>query len=73
MCIRKTIEKTDSDSNNLPISSEALELCGERTEGKVFKGLTRSMTNIPLKEWIKTAGIEKSISFHTASHNKIFY
>lgn len=68
MCIRKTIEKTDSDSNNLPISNEALELCGKRSDGKVFKGLTRSMTNIPLKEWIKTAGIDKSISFHCFRH-----
>ena len=73
MCIRKTIEKADSDSNNLPISNEALELCGKRSDGKVFKGLTRSMTNIPLKEWIKTAGIDKSISFHVSSHSKFFY
>ena len=68
MCISKTIKKTDSDSNNLPISNEALELCGERAEGKVFKGLKRSMVNIPLKNWIKAAGIEKNISFHCFRH-----
>lgn len=52
----------------LPISDEALQLCGERTEGKVFRGLTRSMVNYPLRKWITTAGIKKHISFHCFRH-----
>lgn len=43
MCISKTIKKTDSDSKNLPISKEALEICGERSEGLVFKGFKRNL------------------------------
>lgn len=52
----------------LPISDEALQLCGERTEGKVFRGLTRSMVNYPLRKWIAAAGIKKHISFHCFRH-----
>lgn len=68
MCISKIIKKTDSDSKNLPISDEALNICGERSTGLIFKGLKRSMTNIPLKEWIAEAGIKKNISFHCFRH-----
>jgi len=52
----------------LPISYEAIELCGERSTGTVFKGLTRSMVNYPLKKWIAEAGITKPITFHLARH-----
>ena len=51
---------------------EALQLCGERTEGKVFRGLTRSMVNYPLRKWITTAGIKKHISFHLARHRGFY-
>ena len=51
-----------------PISQEALELCGEWGTGKVFKGLTRSMTHHPLKQWIAEAGIRKHITFHCLKH-----
>ena len=50
------------------ISLEALELCGEWGTGKVFKGLTRSMTHHPLKQWIAEAGIIKHITFHCFRH-----
>ena len=39
--IRICTEKTETEAT-LPISQEALELCGEWGTGKVFKGLTRS-------------------------------
>lgn len=52
----------------LPISEETLELCGKPGEGKVFKGFRRSMSNHPLKKWIKQAGIEKNISFNCFRH-----
>jgi site-specific recombinase XerD len=53
----------------LPISEEAYELCGTPDTGKVFKGLQRSMTNYPLKNWLQQAGIKKRISFHCFRHS----
>ena len=70
--IRICTEKTETEAT-LPISNEALELCGIPGSGRVFKGLTRAMTNQPLKQWISEAGIKKHITFHVASHSKIFY
>nr|WP_280121222.1 site-specific integrase [Duncaniella muricolitica] len=64
MCTEKTEEET-----NLPISDETLALCGERSEGLIFKGLKRHMVNHPLKEWIKSAGITRRITFHSMRHS----
>ena len=50
--IRICTEKTETEAT-LPISNEALELCGIPGSGRVFKGLTRAMTNQPLKQWIR--------------------
>jgi len=66
-CMRLRTEKTETEAT-LPISFEALELCGERGKGKVFKGLQRSMTQQPLKNWLKQAGITKSITYHCFRH-----
>lgn len=66
-CMRLRTEKTDTETT-LPISNEALELCGERSDGKVFKGLERCMINYQLKEWVKSAGITKHITFHCFRH-----
>lgn len=66
--IRICTEKTETEVT-LPISQEALELCGEWGTGKVFKGLTRSMTHHPLKQWIAEAGIRKHITFHCFRHS----
>ena len=52
----------------LPLSDEALALCGERTEGQVFKGLTQTILPLYLKDWIKSAGITKHITFHGFRH-----
>jgi integrase len=66
-CMRIRTEKTETETT-LPISDEALELCGTRGKGKVFKGLQRSMTQQPLKAWIVSAGITKHITFHCFRH-----
>ena len=57
--------KTASDI--IPISDEALELIGYSPEktGLAFKGLKRSWTQQPMKEWIRSAGITKNITFHS--------
>ena len=66
-CIRIRTQKTQTEAI-LPISCEAIELCGERSTGTVFRGLTRSMINYPLKKWIAEAGITKPITFHCFRH-----
>ena len=66
-CMRFRTEKTESETT-LPISFEALNLLGERGIGKVFIGLKRTMTQAPLKNWIKQAGINKNITFHCFRH-----
>jgi len=66
-CIRIRTQKTQTEAI-LPISYEAIELCGERSTGTVFKGLTRSMVNYLLKKWIAEAGITKPITFHCFRH-----
>ena len=65
--IRIKTEKTDTETT-LPLSEEALEICGKRDTGRVFKGLDRNMTFTPLKDWIKEAGIKKKITFHCFRH-----
>ena len=66
--IRICTEKTETEAT-LPISNEALELCGIPGSGRVFKGLIRAMTNQPLKQWISEAGIKKHITFHCFRHS----
>ena len=62
-----TTKKTKTDAI-LPISDEALALCGERGEGQVFKKLTPNLVAAHLKDWIKAAGITKHITFHCFRH-----
>lgn len=66
-CIRIRTQKTKTEAT-LPISYEAFELCGEVGTGRVFKGLTRSMINYPLKQWLSDAGITKHVTFHCFRH-----
>ncbi|MGG6549884.1 UNVERIFIED_CONTAM: site-specific integrase, partial [Prevotella sp. 15_C9] len=47
------ITKKTSTAAILPISEEALQLCGERSTGQVFKNLTNSTVALYLKPWIK--------------------
>lgn len=62
-----TTKKTGTDAI-LPISDEALALCGERGEGQVFKKLTHNLVATNLKEWIEASGITKHITFHCFRH-----
>lgn len=67
-CLRICTQKTKTEAT-LPISYEAYELCGKPGKGKVFEGLTRSMINYPLKNWLKQAKIQKHITFHCFRHS----
>ena len=66
-CLRITTIKTKTVAT-LPISDEAVALCGEKAKGTVFKGMKRTYCQDPLKEWIKSAGIKKHITFHCFRH-----
>lgn len=66
--IKLRSQKTKVESF-IPINGEALAICGERSEGKVFKGFKRSMAQHPLKKWLKSAGINKHITFHGFRHS----
>lgn len=57
----------------LPSSEEALTLCGERSSGQVFKGLPQTILPLYLKDWIKSAGITKHITFHVARHSYLSF
>lgn len=55
----------------MPISPQALELCGEPRQPNqlVFEDLPDpSWISRPLKNWLKTAGITKKITFHCFRH-----
>ena len=65
--MRLRTKKTEAEAT-WPLSPDALELCGTREEDAVFKGLTRSMLNKPLKKWLAAAGITKHITFHSFRH-----
>ena len=67
MYVTLRMQKTKELVNN-PISDEALELIGGSGTGKVFEGFTDKMTQTPLKNWLKAAGITKKISFHCSRH-----
>jgi len=54
--------------NIIAISDGTLEMIGPKGEGKVFKSFKATMTQYPLKDWLKTAGIKKHITFHSFRH-----
>ena len=67
-CIRKRIEKTDTEET-IFISEQALAYCGERKEsGLIFKGLRPGIIDYAVKRWVEAAGIQKKISFHCFRH-----
>ncbi|NOU62266.1 site-specific integrase [Marinifilum caeruleilacunae] len=66
-CMRIRTEKTEKETT-LPISNEALELCGEREPGLVFKGLTKHMIFVHVPKWVAQSGIKKKITFHCFRH-----
>lgn len=65
-CVHTITEKTKTE-DIIPISEESLELIGYSPEkkGLVFKGLKKCWTQVPLKEWLISAGITKHITFHS--------
>lgn len=68
-CVHTITQKTKTE-DIIPVSDEALQLIGYSPEktGLVFKGLKRSWTQHPMKEWIREAGITKNITFHSYRH-----
>ena len=57
---------------NLPINEQAVKLMGNRgkEEEKVFEGLLYSAyNNKKLHKWVKEAGIDKHITFHSGRHS----
>lgn len=66
--IQYRIKKTGTE-DTLPISEEAYELCGERSTGTVFKGLSYSIVSYNLKEWIKAARHRQAHHFPLSPSN----
>jgi len=55
----------------LPISAEALQLCGElkSEDSQIFEGVSSSQfCNTVIADWVKKAGITKDITFHCFRH-----
>lgn len=67
-CIRLCTEKTETEAT-LPVSEEALAFCGKPGTGLIFKGFRRCMAAAPFKKWVKQAGINKKVSFHSLRHS----
>ncbi len=74
MYITLRMQKTQQLVNN-PVSNEALELIGffdedenRKPTDKVFAGFNDSLTQTPLKNWLKEAGITKHLSYHCSRH-----
>ena len=74
MYVTLRMQKTQQLVNN-PISNEALDLIGFYDEDeerqptdKVFIGFNDSLTQAPLKNWLKAAGITKHVSYHSSRH-----
>ncbi len=68
--LKYTIQKTDK-YDELPISVQAMQLCGERQKPTdyVFEGLTYSAyANKALAQWLGNAGITRNITFHCFRH-----
>jgi len=68
--IKFTQQKTKG-SVYLPISTEALALCGQRRNENdiIFEGVQNSQfCNTVIAEWVKKAGIKKDITFHCFRH-----
>lgn len=68
--LKYTIQKT-SRYEELPISEQAMQLCGERQNPNdfVFDGLIYSAyANKALAQWLGAAGITRDITFHCFRH-----
>lgn len=65
--IRIKTQKTEKELT-LPLSTDALKLCGDQGSGRIFQGLSRSAIDHPLKHWLHRAGIKKKVTFHSFRH-----
>ena len=68
--LKYTIQKT-SKYEELPISAQAVQLCGERKDPEtlVFEGLQYSAyANKALAQWLGAAGITRNVTFHCFRH-----
>ncbi|WP_319503743.1 site-specific integrase [Bacteroides graminisolvens] len=68
--LKYIIQKT-SKYDELPISEQAIQLCGERgnPENLIFDGLVYSAyTNKALAQWLGAAGITRNVTFHCFRH-----
>ena len=68
--LKYIIQKTNKP-DELPISNEAMHLCGERgaSEDLVFEDLKYSAyANKALAQWLGSAGITRNITFHCFRH-----
>lgn len=69
--LKYTIQKT-SKYDELPISEQAMQLCGERQnpDNLVFDGLVYSAyANKALAQWLGAAGITRDVTFHSGRHS----
>lgn len=58
-CMHIVTKKTRTEAI-LPLSDEALALCGGRSAGQVFKGLTQALLPLYLKDWISLPGLRST-------------
>ncbi len=68
--LQYTIQKTNK-YQELPISEQAIQLCGERKEPNalIFEGLQYSAyANKALAQWLGVAGITRDVTFHCFRH-----
>jgi integrase len=68
--LKYIIQKTNK-YDELPISAQAVQLCGERKEPDklIFEGLVYSAyANKALAQWLGTAGITRNVTFHCFRH-----
>ena len=73
--LKYTIQKTNK-YDELPISGQAMQLCGERRnpDELVFDGLVYSAyANKALAQWLGAAGITRDVTFHTVRHITFSY
>ena len=66
-CVRIRTIKTKAELL-LPISEEAYKLLGEPGEGLVFNDISEWQLRRALPDWLKAAGINRHITFHSFRH-----
>ena len=67
--VLKFTQRKTGGIETLPISQQAVDLLGDRSQVKPFAGLVYDATiNYYIKQWITAAGITKKITFHCFRH-----